>query len=363
MGEQIVRTETIPLKPIEIFCGTGGVGKTTLATSRALYLGLQGKKVLLITIDPAKRLKQVLNLDDKKEGDIQKVSLSDISPSPQDTTTQHKTIDALLMSPLATLKRLAKQNTSLKNPLEHFENPILNILARPTSGMNEILAIVEVQHRLKSQEYDTIILDTPPGKHFIDFLQSSQKIKKFFDKSFIDIFHYLGKTSEAKPTKFMTKFFSKGIKKLLSYLEVVTGPDFVEVFIDAITILYQNKEGFLEALDFQNSLQQKEFSNWFLVTSVDQDKLQDAGAFKGQAIEFMHGDSFLVVNKSLLQAIETWTPQSKDLIEFKNSMLKKEDNIRNFASQSFDNVLYFPEISNTSPLSHVKQLSSAWERR
>ena len=52
----------IPQKQVELFCGTGGVGKTTIATARALNLAKQNKKVLLITIDPAKRLKQILNL-------------------------------------------------------------------------------------------------------------------------------------------------------------------------------------------------------------------------------------------------------------------------------------------------------------
>ena len=61
-------------KKIEIFCGTGGVGKTTLATSRAYDLAREGKKVLLITIDPAKRLKQVLGLDQALEGSIQSIS-------------------------------------------------------------------------------------------------------------------------------------------------------------------------------------------------------------------------------------------------------------------------------------------------
>ena len=59
--------------------------------------------------------------------------------------------------------------------------------------MNEIMAIIEVQKHIQSDIYDVIVLDTPPGKHFLDFLNATKKIDKFFDKSFIEIFKFFGK--------------------------------------------------------------------------------------------------------------------------------------------------------------------------
>ena len=66
---------TITTKSFEIFCGTGGVGKTTLAASRALAQASTGLRVLLITIDPARRLKDLLGLSENSIGEVTTVSV------------------------------------------------------------------------------------------------------------------------------------------------------------------------------------------------------------------------------------------------------------------------------------------------
>jgi len=344
-------------KSVEIFCGTGGVGKTTLATSRALYLSDQGKKVLLITIDPAKRLKQILKLDEADAGDI--------------TPIDHKLfdrescqIDALLMNPKKTLMRMA----SLNEEGWALNNPIIDILTRPYGGMNEIMAIIEVQHHLQSHSYDCIVLDTPPGKHFIDFLQSSQKIKQFFDKSFVDIFKFVGKKFTVKGEKeksgFLSLIVEAGIKKLLKYLQKVTGEDFVEEFIDAISGLYRNRESFISALDFQEDLKKEALSNWFLVTSVEQRKVHEAMQLQKEAKGFMHNDSFLVINRSLTPFLEAWEPDPSPggLSQLRNSMKERESAIKEISGLGYKSKLFFPEILGSEPLDHVKELAECWSK-
>ena len=86
----------IPRLPLEIFYGTGGVGKTTLASTRAFHLAKQGRKVLLITIDPAKRLKDFLQIDENRGPGPTPVSSSllwDKNPPP----VWH--LDGLLINP------------------------------------------------------------------------------------------------------------------------------------------------------------------------------------------------------------------------------------------------------------------------
>ncbi len=349
----------VPYKQVEIFCGTGGVGKTTLATSRALFLARSKRKVLLITIDPAKRLKQILNLPDQDDGTIHTIPLSlfgDVAGSDQ---LDH--FDAMLMSPGATLGRIAKE----RHLEAEFESTIIKTLSRPYGGMNEIMSIIEVQYQLKNKIYDTIILDTPPGKHFIDFLESSEKIKNFFDKSFLEIFEYLGKSineGENKKRNIIAKIISSGVNKLLTYLEDVTGADFVREFIDAVLALYKSRESFLNALDFQKELKNESFSNWFLVTSVEQQKLNEAQGLKDQAENFIHNDLYLIINKCLTPFLNDWKPEANSaLFKLKGGMVTREAILTDFASKNFRNVLKFHEINNPSPLEHVKGLADQFK--
>jgi anion-transporting ArsA/GET3 family ATPase len=334
-------------KPVEIFCGTGGVGKTTLASSRALYLASNGRRVLLITIDPSRRLKQVLGLDDNKLGEAQKVNF------------EGHVLDALLLSPRITLSRLAKIHDNDRL----MSNPIINILTRPYGGMNEIMAVLEVQHHLENKNYDTIILDTPPGKHFVDFLKSTQKINKFFDRSFVEIFKYLGKSfGEEKGKKnIISMIISSGVKKLLGYLEKVTGQAFVGEFVDAIAGLYQSRDSFLAALRLEESFKKVEFCNWFLVTSASQNKYREAQDLAQEAKQFMHSDKFLLLNKCIRDELESWQiDPSMPGYKLKQTMIERENQLMENAKRGFDKIYQFPDVPQAGPEKHIQALMGAW---
>ena len=344
-------------KHIEIFCGTGGVGKTTLATSRALYLSRTGKQVLVITIDPSKRLKQVLGIQESDIGNIKTINSNFFY---QRKNAKETSFDALLMAPLETLKFINKLN-NISNDLQ---NPILKILMRPSGGLNEIMSIVELNRHLQSNKYDSIILDTPPGQNFIDFLEAGEKIHNFFDKSFMEIFKRFSHHAGPKSPGLFSSLVSGGITKLLDYLEKVTGNIFVNNFIDAMLSIYKAKDAFLEALAVQEYFKTSKLCDWYLVTSIEQQKISDAMLLKTNAKKYINDNIHLLVNKSLTPFLEKWKLEDDDddqLLHLKNILSTREQRFRDMHSYGFKKIIFFPEILGDSPRQHVFELNKAWE--
>lgn len=344
--------KTLKMKRFEIFFGTGGVGKTTLATARAVDLALQGKKVLLMTIDPSKRLKDILGLKDEDSGELCEVKeLAGLTPFVQP-------MNALLMNPQKTIARMG----DMAGVSELKSNRIVEILTKPYGGMNEILALIELKIRIDEQSYDCVVLDTPPGSHFLDFLDAIDKIKQFFDHRFVEIFTSLGKkTIEATQKNFISGFMDKvvgyGVNKLLEYLQKVTGEGFVDDFLKALEVIYRSRASFLKGIEMEKLLCLESEATWFLVTSVEQGKVSEALEIQKSAGKKHNRRMNLLLNKTISHHLEDWQAMG-DSLRFKNFFLAKERHIK--ATKNFVDVYDFPEVFASSPLDHVRDLSTHW---
>jgi anion-transporting ArsA/GET3 family ATPase len=306
-------------------------------------------------LTPAKRLKEILSLSDENSGHVTTV----VDPM---KTGKNVKIDAMLMNPSMTVKRIAERS----NAPDISNNRILGILAKPYGGLNEILSVVELYFHQEAKNYDVIVLDTPPGAHFVDFLESVGKIKAFFDKTFVEIFNMLRSqvSDEAKSTskKIFDKIVSTGFKPLLNYLQKVTGSSFVNEFVEAVAAIYQGQDVFLNALALQDELKDPKKANWFLVTSFDQNKVQEAMDLQAHAKDLLSEDSYVILNKSNKQELENWSASDNHVAaQLREALIKKENILRDYMQSHFKNILEFQEVHQITPQEHVTALISEWE--
>jgi anion-transporting ArsA/GET3 family ATPase len=148
---------------IRIFVGTGGVGKTSVAAADALRAALGGSRCLVLTIDPALRLRRALGLG--PGGIQQRVPLAGYQGPGE--------LWAGLMDVRSTLDRAVRLYGQPKQAETVLEHPVYQILIESLAGMQELLAIERIDQAL-SEGFDRLFIDTAPSRHAFEFLDKPE---------------------------------------------------------------------------------------------------------------------------------------------------------------------------------------------
>jgi anion-transporting ArsA/GET3 family ATPase len=159
-----------PATRIIVCCGSGGVGKTTTAAAIALRAAERGRRTVVLTIDPARRLAQALGLTEL-----------DNNPRRVEGTAGTGTLDAMMLDMKRTFDEVVLTHATPDRAEQILANPFYQSLSSSFAGTQEYMAMEKLGQLRARDEWDLIVVDTPPSRSALDFLDAPARLGRFLD--------------------------------------------------------------------------------------------------------------------------------------------------------------------------------------
>ncbi|MGH3939585.1 MAG: ArsA family ATPase [Pseudonocardiaceae bacterium] len=159
---------------VVVCCGAGGVGKTTLAAALALRAAERGRCVVVLTIDPARRLAQSLGLRELSNNPRRVVPSADIEAAGGE-------LFAMMLDMRRTFDEIVQAHSSPERAAQIIANPFYQTISSSFSGTQEYMAMEKLGQLVAAGEWDLVIVDTPPSRSALDFLDAPQRLSSFLD--------------------------------------------------------------------------------------------------------------------------------------------------------------------------------------
>ena len=268
---------------IIVCCGSGGVGKTTTSAALALRAAEQGRDAVVLTIDPARRLAQSMGIE----------KLDNV-PRPVPGVPGPGSLDAMMLDMKRTFDEVVESQASPEKAAQILSNPFYVALSSSFAGTQEYMAMEKLgQLHAESQQtgrYDLIVVDTPPSRSALDFLDAPERLSSFLDGRFIRLL--------LAPAKGPARLMSAGFGMMTNALSKVLGTQMlsdVQTFVAAFDTLFG---GFRQRAQKTYRLLQAEGTAFLVVAAPEPDALREAAYF----VERLHEERMplagLVVNRA-----------------------------------------------------------------
>jgi anion-transporting ArsA/GET3 family ATPase len=272
-------TDTMVLeRSIIICCGSGGVGKTTIAAAFALQAARLGRTACVVTIDPARRLANSLGLDalSNRPTRIE-------GPWPGE-------LHAMMLDPKRTFDDLVARYSDSAEQAEDIKvNRIYHNLTGTLSGTQEYMAMEKLYELAEEGGFDLVVVDTPPSRNALDFLDAPRRLTRFLENR---LFQAL-----MMPTRAGLRIMGMAAQALLRTISKVAGADIVADAVAFFQAFEGMEEGFrARAARVRELLAQAETA-FVLVASPRPDSVDEAVHFAGKLAESGLSVSALVVNR------------------------------------------------------------------
>lgn len=250
-----------PAARVVVCCGSGGVGKTTTAAAIALRAAEQGRKVVVLTIDPARRLAQSLGV-------------SDLGNTPQRVPLGPEAkgeLHAMMLNMRRTFDEMVLEHTTPEKAEQIFANPFYQTVASSFGGTQEYMAMEKLGQLVSRREWDLIVVDTPPSRNALDFLDAPQRLGNFLNGRMIRVI--------MAPGRGVGKFVTGAMSLAVRGVSTVVGGQMLKdasLFLQSLESMFG---GFQDRADRTYALLSRPGTHFLVVAAAEPDALREASFF------------------------------------------------------------------------------------
>ena len=250
---------------IIVCCGSGGVGKTTTAAALGLRAAERGRQVCVLTVDPARRLAQSMGL-----------SSLDNTPRLVEGVDEAAggSLHAMMLDMKRTFDEIVEGHADPARAAQILANPFYRSLSSSFAGTQEYMAMEKLGQLRRSNEWDLIVVDTPPSRSALDFLDAPERLGRFLDGRLIRLL-----TAPMKATRPFGRVLNAGLSMMTGALTKLLGGQVLrdaQTFITAFDTLFG---GFRERAEATYKLLQAPGTSFLVIATPEPDALREASYF------------------------------------------------------------------------------------
>ncbi|MFJ9408767.1 ArsA family ATPase [Streptomyces sp. NPDC101393] len=255
-----------PRTRIVVCCGSGGVGKTTTAAALGVRAAERGRKAVVLTIDPARRLAQSMGISELDNVPRQVKGVEEAAGGE---------LHAMMLDMKRTFDEIVEGHADADRSRAILENPFYQSLSAGFAGTQEYMAMEKLGQLRASDEWDLIIVDTPPSRSALDFLDAPKRLGSFLDGKFIRVLMAPAKVGGRAGMKFL----NVGMSMMTGTLSKLMGGQLlrdVQTFVAAMDTMFG---GFRTRADATYRLLQAPGTAFLVVAAPERDALREAAYF------------------------------------------------------------------------------------
>lgn len=246
---------------VVVCCGSGGVGKTTTAAAIALRAAEQGRKVVVLTIDPARRLAQSLGV-------------ADLGNTPQRVPLGPEAkgeLHAMMLNMRRTFDDMVLEHTSPDKAEQIFANPFYQTVASSFGGTQEYMAMEKLGQLAGRKEWDLIVVDTPPSRNALDFLDAPKRLGNFLNGRMIRVI--------MAPGRGVTRLVTGAMSLAVRGVSTIVGGQMLKDASNFLQSLDSLFGGFQDRADRTYAMLSKPGTHFLVVAAAEPDALREASFF------------------------------------------------------------------------------------